>query len=154
MPWNAKHCVMTVRDGSGLSQATGAGTGTVSIPNLAANSNAEIIDIRDRMAHYAAITGPEATHEFTTEIILDAGDITANAVLSAIRRSGTWAAATSIETKTDAYLLRLDVALTDSLGRTATITLGKCRLSAEIVIDDQYTKLNVSGTCYTAPTFA
>ena len=98
MSWNAKHCVMTVRDGSGLSQATGAGTGTVSIPNLSANSNAEIIDIRDRMAHYAAITGPEATHDFTTEIVLDAGDITANAVLSAIRRSGTWAAATSIET--------------------------------------------------------
>jgi hypothetical protein len=152
MPFNAKHTTFTVRDGGGLSQSLGPGTGTISIPGLTANSGAEVIDIRDRMSHYAAITGPEATYEFTTEVIVDAGSLAANAVLSAIRRSGTWAAATSIETKTDAYLLRLDVTLTDSLGRTTTIVLGKCKLSADFVIDDQYTKFTISGTCYTLPT--
>jgi hypothetical protein len=152
MPFNAKHTILTVRDGAGLSQTLGPGTGTISIPGLTANSGAEVIDIRDRMSHYAAITGPEATYEFTTEVIVDAGSLAANAVLSAIRRSGTWAAATSIETKTDAYLLRLDVTLTDSLGRTTTIVLGKCKLTAEYVVDDQYTKFQITGTCYTLPT--
>ncbi len=152
MPFNAKHTTLTARDGSGLSQALGPGTGTITIPGLVANNGAEIIDIRDRMSHYAAITGPEATYEFSTEVIVDAGSLAANALLSAIRRTGTWAAATSIETKTDAYLLRLDITLTDSLGRTATIVLGKCRLSADYVVDDQYTKFTINGTCYTLPT--
>jgi len=152
MPFNAKHTTLTVRDGGGLSQSLGPGTGTITIPGLTANSGAEVIDIRDRMSHYAGITGPEATYEFATEVIVDAGSLAANAVLSAIRRTGAWAAATSIETKTDAYLLRLDVTLTDSLGRTTTIVLGKCKLSTDYVVDDQYTKFAISGTCYTLPT--
>jgi len=152
MPFNAKHTTLTVRDGGGLTQSLGPGTGTITIPGLTGNSGAEVIDIRDRMSHYAGITGPEATYEFSTEVIVDAGSLAANAVLSAIRRTGAWAAAVSIETKTDAYLLRLDVTLTDAIGHTTTIVLGKCKVSADYVVDDQFTKFSISGTCYTLPT--
>ncbi len=153
MPWNSHHVVITVRDGSGLSQATGPGTGSLSVPGLGANDGADMIDIRDRLSHYALIPGQRRTYEFTTEVVVDAGSLAANAVLSAIRREGTWVAATSIETKTDAYAVRLDVTLTNSLGLTATITLPKCHLMGEFQVDAEYTKLVISGTCYTVPTF-
>ena len=152
MPFNAAHLTLTVRDGSGKSQSLGPGTGTVTIPGLSGNGGAEIIDIRDRMDHYAGIPGQKKTYEFSTQVIVPAGSLALNAVLSAIQRTGTWASAVSLETATEAYMLRLDLLLADTLGNTATMVLGKCSLQADYVVDGEYTKFEVSGRCYIAPT--
>lgn len=154
MPWNAQHTTFTVYDGGSLSQSLGPGTGTITIPGLSANDSADVIDVRDRMTHYATITGPERTFEFSAELVMTAGALNTQLVLNAIRKAGAWASAVSIETLTDTYCLKLVAQLSDSSGRTITVTLPKCRMNADLVVDDQYAKLAITGTCYLQPTFA
>ncbi len=159
-PFVSRDVTITIYDGaaSPKSASFGNGSGLFDIPGLDAG-NFEVVEVKNRQQHLALLKGESKTYEFSTEItVADVADLTnasSHRIVDAIRKTGDWASATSVETiGCDVWAVKIVISLSNTCGASATITLPKCRITGDLSMGDEGLRLTVSGTCYESPVIA
>jgi hypothetical protein len=159
-PFVSRDVTLTIYDGaaSPKSASFGNGSGLFDIPGLDAG-NFEVVEVKNRQQHLALLKGESKTYEFSTEItVADVADLTnasAHRILDAIRKTGDWASATSVETiGCGVWAVKVVISMSNTCGASATITLPKCRLTGDLSMTEEGLRLTVNGTCYESPTIA
>ncbi len=159
-PFVSRDVTLTVYDGaaSPKSASFGNGSGLFDIPGLDAG-NFEVVEVKNRQEHLALLKGESKTYEFSTEItVADVDDLTnasAHRMLDAIRQTGDWSSATSVETiGCGVWASKVVISMSNTCGASATITLPKCRLTGDLSMSEEGLRLTVNGTCYESPVIA
>lgn len=160
-PFVSRDVTLTIYDGASptpKSASFGNGSGLFDIPGLDAGSF-EVVEVKNRQEHLALLKGESKTYEFSTEItVADVADLTnpsSHRILDAIRKTGDWASATSVETiGCDVWAVKVVISMSNTCGASATITLPKCRITGDLSMTEEGLRLTVNGTCYESPTIA
>lgn len=152
--WNSKNTTVTILDGASLSIVAGPGEGNLSIGNISAD-NSEKIAAMNRGVFDGLVEGNDLTQDWSITLQVKNEALTsavAGRVLDAIRRTGTWASATTKDPSGQNWAFSLLVTMADG-STTSTITLPCCVGTAQFAESIDGHTLSLSGTNYQAPTF-
>lgn len=154
--FTSKQTTVEILDSAGTTYAVvaGPGPGDLTIEPFE-EDNAEAIATMDRGVFDGFVEGPDLQQTFSITVELEAQTLTnagADRILDAVRKTGLWASATTVDPAGTMWAFKLKVTMTKG-GTSATITLPCCRGRASFSEDAAGHKLTISGTNYQAPTF-
>jgi hypothetical protein len=149
--WNSKKMTVYIEDsGAGISERLGPGPGDFQVDGIEAG-NYEAIETTDRGVHEGYVEGADKKQAWSLTIGFlkeAATHATLHRALDAIRKTGKWAGATSVDN--DVWCFSLRVVFLDG-GVTSQITLPKNRAGAAMASAMEGNTFSMSGTNVLAP---
>lgn len=146
--FTSKHMTVYLLDLAGLSMELGPGPGDLSISNLM-EGNREAITVRDRGANDGSVYGDEVEQEMSLTLAFRNQSLvssTAERVLNALLKKGTFASAQTADAGGQVYRLRVRVRFQDEAGNIDWIELPSVRFTGEISVATEGSTLSLSGT--------
>lgn len=141
-----------IEDGAAKSETVGPGEATWTFSGIAEGDRG-VIEVKNRGFHTGLLQGDQEPIEFS----LTAGvgtadgltDASAHRILDAIRKTGSWASATSKESiGCGVWAFQMRFVLSNSCGKSATITFAKVRATADLSMTDNGMELVINCTAY------
>lgn len=154
--YTSKNTTVQIQDSTGTYDVTvGPGAGDFSFDPIE-EDNSEAIAVMDRGVFDGFVEGDDLVQNWSISIQLRAQELTHAAqdrILDAVRKTGLWASATTVDPGNSKWAFKLIVTMNDG-STTSVITLPCCRGKAAFSEGKEGHTLSLSGTNHQAPTFS